>query len=108
MDELFDALRDELKDEVTELETEFVPLVLDQIGDLAGVEQPIEVKVFGPEPELLRLDLQRAKPSIGHQAAEPLEVHRQDLQDFEGGQQRRGDLIGPVNRSILGATRARP
>jgi CzcA family heavy metal efflux pump len=54
MDEIFDALRDELKGEVPELETEFVPLVLDQISDLAGVEQPIEVKVFGPEPAVLR------------------------------------------------------
>ena len=39
---------------VPELETEFVPLVQDQIGDLAGVEQPIEVKVFGPDPAKLR------------------------------------------------------
>ncbi len=54
MKELFDALRDELKEKVPELDTEFVPLVLDQIGDLAGVEQPIEVKVFGPEPATLR------------------------------------------------------
>lgn len=54
MSELFDALREELKAEVPELETEFVPLVQDQIGDLAGVEQPIEVKVFGPEPAILR------------------------------------------------------
>jgi multidrug efflux pump subunit AcrB len=54
MDEIIDALREELKEEVPELETEFVPLVLDQIGDLAGVEQPIEVKIFGPEPTTLR------------------------------------------------------
>jgi CzcA family heavy metal efflux pump len=54
MEEIIDALRDELKEEVPELETEFVPLVLDQIGDLAGVEQPIEVKVFGPDPATLR------------------------------------------------------
>ena len=54
MTEIFDALREELEAEVPELETEFVPLVQDQIGDLAGVEQPIEVKVFGPEPATLR------------------------------------------------------
>ena len=30
-------------------ETEFVPLVPDQINDLAGVDKPIEVKVFGPD-----------------------------------------------------------
>jgi multidrug efflux pump subunit AcrB len=52
--ELFDVLRDELKAEVPELETEFVPLVLDQINDLAGVASPIEVKVFGPDFAVLR------------------------------------------------------
>ena len=54
MSELFDALREELKAEVPELETEFVPLVQDQINDLAGVESPIEVKVFGPDFATLR------------------------------------------------------
>ena len=37
MAEIFDALRDQLEEEVPELETEFVPLVQDQINDLAGV-----------------------------------------------------------------------
>jgi CzcA family heavy metal efflux pump len=54
MQEIFDALREELEAEVPELETEFVPLIKDQISDLAGVEQPIEVKVFGPELATLR------------------------------------------------------
>ena len=53
-EELFDALREELKAEVPELETEFVPLVQDQINDLAGVASPIEVKVFGPDFATLR------------------------------------------------------
>jgi CzcA family heavy metal efflux pump len=53
-EELFEALREELKAEVPELETEFVPLVQDQINDLAGVASPIEVKVFGPDFAVLR------------------------------------------------------
>ena len=53
-EEIFDALREELKAEVPELETEFVPLVQDQINDLAGVDSPIEVKVFGPDFAMLR------------------------------------------------------
>ncbi len=53
-EEIFDALREELKEEVPELETEFVPLVQDQINDLAGVDSPIEVKVFGPDFATLR------------------------------------------------------
>ena len=54
MEEVFDALREEIEEKVPELETEFVPLVLDQIGDLAGVDSPVEVKVFGPDPATLR------------------------------------------------------
>jgi multidrug efflux pump subunit AcrB len=53
-EELFEVLREELKAVVPELETEFVPLVQDQINDLAGVASPIEVKVFGPDFGKLR------------------------------------------------------
>ncbi len=52
--ELFDVLREQLEAEVPELETEFVPLVEDQINDLAGVESPVEVKVYGPDLATLR------------------------------------------------------
>ena len=54
MEEIIDELREELESEVPELETEFVPLVQDQINDLAGVASPIEVKVFGPDFAMLR------------------------------------------------------
>ena len=54
MAEIFDSLRDELEEAVPELSTEFVPLVQDQINDLAGVDRPIEVKVFGPDVAKLR------------------------------------------------------
>jgi CzcA family heavy metal efflux pump len=52
--EIFESLRKQLKSEVPELETELIPLVKDQIHDLAGVDSPIEVKVFGPDPVVLR------------------------------------------------------
>lgn len=54
MEEIVDELREKMKAEVPELETEFVPLVQDQINDLAGVASPIEVKVFGPDLATLR------------------------------------------------------
>jgi CzcA family heavy metal efflux pump len=54
MEEIFTALREELEKEVPQLSTEFVPLVQDQINDLAGVASPIEVKVFGPDEGKLR------------------------------------------------------
>ena len=52
--EIIDGLREQLEEEIPELETEFVPLIQDQLNDLAGVESPIEVKVFGPDFATLR------------------------------------------------------
>jgi CzcA family heavy metal efflux pump len=54
MSEIVDALRVELEENIPELATEFVPLVQDQINDLAGVHRPIEVKIFGPEVGQIR------------------------------------------------------
>ncbi|HEX4145318.1 MAG TPA: efflux RND transporter permease subunit [Pirellulales bacterium] len=52
--EIFDSLREQFEQEIPELEIELIPLVQDQIGDLAGVDDPIEVKVYGPDPAVLR------------------------------------------------------
>ncbi|HTU26119.1 MAG TPA: efflux RND transporter permease subunit [Pirellulales bacterium] len=53
-EEIFDGLREELTRQVPELETELIPLVQDQIDDLAGVDDPVEVKVYGPDQAVLR------------------------------------------------------
>lgn len=55
MTEICDSLREQLDKDVPELVTEFVPLVQDQINDLAGVDRPIEVKLFGPDVRQLRM-----------------------------------------------------
>jgi multidrug efflux pump subunit AcrB len=55
MSEIVSELEEALKGEIPELEEiEFVPLIQDQISDLAGVSKPIEVKVFGPDVAVLR------------------------------------------------------
>src|SRR5580698_7923794 len=52
---IFDDLEKEIKGDVPELAyLELVPLVRDQINDLSGVDKPIEVKVFGPDFNVLR------------------------------------------------------
>jgi CzcA family heavy metal efflux pump len=54
-EEIFDSLREELKQAVPELEEiELKHLVEDQIDDLAGVESPIEVRIYGPDVATLR------------------------------------------------------
>jgi CzcA family heavy metal efflux pump len=53
-EEIFESLREEIEEAVPELETEFVPLVQDQINDLAGIDSPVEVKIFGPDFAKLR------------------------------------------------------
>ena len=48
-------LEKDIRSEVPELETlELVPLVRDQINDLSGVDKPVEVKMFGPDFNVLR------------------------------------------------------
>lgn len=55
MQKIMDGLGDEIKAAVPELDPlELVPLVRDQINDLSGVDKPIEIKIFGPDFNILR------------------------------------------------------
>jgi CzcA family heavy metal efflux pump len=51
--EVIDDLRDKLAEAAPEAEIEFVQLLQDMIGDLEGAPTPIEVKVFGDDPDAL-------------------------------------------------------
>lgn len=74
MEKICDSLRGQLDKEVPELTTEFVPLVQDQINDLAGVDRPIEVKVFGPDVAQLR-DLARQVAKIAEKVPGTTDVN---------------------------------
>src|SRR6185436_995133 len=52
-DEVIDDLRDKFAEAAPQVEIEFVQLLQDMIGDLEGAPTPIEVKVFGDDPETL-------------------------------------------------------
>ena len=52
-EEIIDELRDRVKEAAPQLDIEFVQLLQDMLGDLEGAPTPIEVKVFGDDPETL-------------------------------------------------------
>jgi CzcA family heavy metal efflux pump len=52
-EEIISDLRDKLKEAAPQLDIEFVQLLQDMLGDLEGAPTPIEVKVFGDDPERL-------------------------------------------------------
>ena len=52
-DEVIEAMRPKLHEVVPLVEIEFVQLLQDMLGDLEGAPTPIEVKVFGDDPDTL-------------------------------------------------------
>src|SRR5262249_51196755 len=52
-DEVISDLRDKLTEAAPQLEIEFVQRLQDMIGDLEGAAEPVEIKVFGDNPETL-------------------------------------------------------
>ena len=52
-DEVVEELRDKLHEAAPDVEVEFIQLLQDMIGDLEGNPTPIEVKVFGDDPDVL-------------------------------------------------------
>jgi CzcA family heavy metal efflux pump len=54
IDEIMDEVRGRIEHEVPGLEVELALLMEDLIGDLTAVPQPVEVKLFGADPDALR------------------------------------------------------
>jgi CzcA family heavy metal efflux pump len=76
MTEVIEELGEQLAEEVPDLhEIEFVPLVRDQIQDLAGVEDPIEVKVFGPDVTVLRELAERVGKIVEEAGGQEVNTH---------------------------------
>ena len=43
-----------MKDEYPQLDVEFIQVLQDMIGDLTSSPEPIEIKLFAPDPKLLK------------------------------------------------------
>ncbi len=53
IDEVIASVRERLRNSLPGVHIEFSQMLQDLIGDLSGVPEPIEIKVFGPDPEVI-------------------------------------------------------
>jgi multidrug efflux pump subunit AcrB len=54
VEEIIDQLRDKIGDEYPQLDIEFAQVLQDMIGDLTSSPEPIEIKLFSENPDLLK------------------------------------------------------
>jgi len=54
IDEIISELRDKVGKAYPQLDVEFVQVLQDQIGDLTSSPEPMEIKLFSPDPALLK------------------------------------------------------
>jgi CzcA family heavy metal efflux pump len=54
IDQVISAIRDKVNDEYPQLDVEFIQTLQDQIGDLSNSPEPIEIKLFSPDPDVLK------------------------------------------------------
>ncbi len=62
--EIIEGLRGELAEAAPDTEIEFVQLLQDMLGDLEGNPDPIEVKIFGDDPEVLAGIAEELEPKL--------------------------------------------
>jgi CzcA family heavy metal efflux pump len=65
IESVIDELRQQIAARVPGLRVEFIQVLQDMIGDLSGNPEPIEVKLFGPDPQILRPIAERVEELIG-------------------------------------------
>src|SRR5262249_33942559 len=53
MDEVISEVRAKINKRYPQLDVEFIQLLQDMIGDLSNSPEPIEIKLFSPDPKLL-------------------------------------------------------
>ena len=63
-EEVIDDLRGKLHDTLPGVDIEFVQVLQDMLGDLEGAPTPIEVKIFGDDPDQLDQLAEQAEPVL--------------------------------------------
>jgi len=98
-DEIISDLRDKLEEAVPDTEIEFVQLLQDMLGDLEGNPEPIEIKVFGDDPDTLA--------EIAEHIEERIDGKIEGVVDVVGPQQGNPEVtwqVDPVKAGRLGLT----
>ena len=54
VEEVISSLREKIGKKYPQLDIEFIQVLQDQIGDLTSSPEPIEIKLFSPDPDLLK------------------------------------------------------
>jgi multidrug efflux pump subunit AcrB len=65
IEEIIDEIRTKVKTAEPALDTDFIQVLQDMIGDLAGAPQPIVVKLFSPDANLLAAWAPRVASALG-------------------------------------------
>lgn len=65
IDEVIAEIRSKIAEQEPGIDVEFIQLLQDMIGDLTGAPEPIQIKLFSPDPELLRQWAPKVAEAIG-------------------------------------------
>ena len=65
IDEIISQIRSQVKKEEPALDTDFVQVLQDMISDLTGAPQPVVIKLFSPDPDLLATYAPKVADAIG-------------------------------------------
>ena len=66
IEEIIAEIRTKVKTQEPALDVDFTQLLQDMIGDLTGAPQPIVVKLFSPDPQLLAMWAPRVADALGN------------------------------------------
>jgi CzcA family heavy metal efflux pump len=64
-DEVIAGLRSKVREALPGVDVEFVQILQDMLGDLEGAAAPIEIKIFGDDPEALGAIAAQVEPLLG-------------------------------------------
>ncbi|MBZ5536560.1 MAG: efflux RND transporter permease subunit [Acidobacteriia bacterium] len=65
IDEVIAEIRSKIAEQEPGIDVEFIQLLQDMIGDLTGAPEPIQIKLFSPDAELLRQWAPKVAEAIG-------------------------------------------